>query len=60
MTPVCESCGATEKLWQVCNNVVVCKDCPCEAERHGQHVYDYEFNGERCYQKDGEWVIEKL
>jgi hypothetical protein len=57
---VCERCGATEKLWQVCGKKVLCKDCPCEAERHGKHVYDYEFNGERCYLKDGTYIIEPL
>jgi len=60
MVPVCDNCGGTERLWQVCGGKVVCKDCPCEAEKHGPHVMDYAFNGLRCYLKDGEYITEPL
>jgi len=59
-TPSCGSCGATERLWQTCVGVR-CDACPCDAEKHGQHVMDYAFNGERCYvTEDGVYVVEKL
>lgn len=57
--PTCGTCGATEKIWQTCVGPR-CPACPCEAEKHGQHVYDYAFNGERCYVKDGQVIVEKV
>ncbi len=57
--PVCGGCGATAKLWQTCVGVR-CPACPCDAPKHGSHTYDYEFNGERCYVKDGAVVVERI
>lgn len=55
----CGVCGATEKIWRTCVGPR-CPACPCDAENHGRHVYDYAFNGERCYVRDGKVVVEAV
>ncbi len=57
--PECGACGATERIWRTCVGPR-CPTCPCTATKHGSHVMDYEWNGERCFIRDGQVVIEKL
>ena len=57
--PECGTCGSTDRIWRTCAGPR-CATCPCEAEKHGQHVYDYEWNGECCYVKDGQVIVEKV